>query len=150
MKARIPQLIVGLGLVVAAAGILRTQGQEVLKPGQRREFMRMKLEYSKNVLEGLAQEDFDQIADNARRLKLLSMAAEWNADPTPHVEEYTPQTTEFQRIVDDLRKKARDRNLDGCTLAFNRLTMSCVECHKYVRGVSRPKPRPLGSEPPKP
>lgn len=150
MKAHIPYLIVGLALIVSTAGLLRTRGQEVLKPGQRREFMRMKLEYSKNVLEGLAQEDFEQIAENARKLNLLSMAAEWNADPIPHVEEYVPQTTEFQRITDDLRKKARARNLDGATLAFTRLTMSCVDCHKYVRGATRPKPRPLDSGPPKP
>ncbi len=30
-------------------------------------------------------------------------------------------------------RKAKDKNLDGVTLAYMDLTMSCVRCHQYVR-----------------
>jgi hypothetical protein len=29
--------------------------------------------------------------------------------------------------------KARDRNLDGATLAYLDLSMSCVKCHQAIR-----------------
>ena len=80
---------------------------------------------------------FDLIARNARGLKSLSMASEWELPTIPNAEEYVAFTGEFQRAADDLVKKARGRNLDGATLAFNRMTMNCVDCHRYVRGVAR-------------
>ena len=99
--------------------------------------MRLKLDFSKKILEGLVTEDFDAIVDGAGKLKRLSMAAEWEVPTIPNVQEYLPFTTDFQRIADDLQKSARARNLDGATLAYTRLTINCVECHKYVRGVTR-------------
>jgi hypothetical protein len=42
-------------------------------------------------------------------------------------------TTEFQRYADDLIKNARQHNIDGATLAYLKLTMNCVQCHKFVR-----------------
>jgi hypothetical protein len=32
-------------------------------------------------------------------------------------------------------KMAKDKNLDGAALAYVQLTMSCVNCHKYVREI---------------
>jgi hypothetical protein len=42
-------------------------------------------------------------------------------------------TTEFQRYADDLAKNAKQGNIDGATLAYLKLTMNCIQCHKYVR-----------------
>jgi hypothetical protein len=42
-------------------------------------------------------------------------------------------TNEFQRLCDELAEKSRAKNIDGATLAYLRLTMNCVNCHKYVR-----------------
>jgi hypothetical protein len=137
MKSLAPRLLACLGLAVAAAFLPISHGQDAPRPNKRSEFMRLKLEFSKNVLEGLAREDYPLIARNARDLKALSLAAEWEAPEIPHVEEYLPHTTDFQRSADDLMKKARERNLDGATLAFTRMTMNCVDCHKYVRSVSK-------------
>jgi hypothetical protein len=137
MKISIARLLASLALTAAAAGVLTTRGQGVLKPDKRSEFMRQKLEFSKNVLEGLAREDYPLIAQNAKKLKALSIAAEWEVPTIPHVEEYLPYTADFQRICDDLSRKAKERSLDGATLAFNRMTMNCVDCHRYVRGIPR-------------
>jgi hypothetical protein len=40
----------------------------------------------------------------------------------------------FRRHVNSLVKAAKDRNLDAATLGYVRMTMSCVDCHKLVRG----------------
>lgn len=95
-------------------------------------FMRKKLESSQSVLEGLALEDFDLIARGARQLQATSAAAEFMVVHDPI---YTGHADEFRRIVDKLEKAAKEKRIDGATLAYVDMTMSCVECHKYVRNV---------------
>jgi hypothetical protein len=119
-------------LVVVGTRLL---GQEQKRP-TRKEFMRQKLELSKGILEGLTTEDYATITKNARALKSLSTQAQWKSGTLPNAAEYISFTTEFQKISDELASKARDNNLDGATLAYLRLTMNCVQCHKYVRGVT--------------
>jgi hypothetical protein len=119
-----------LGATVAGVAA----GQEKRSRG---EFMRQKLEFSKNVLEGLSLEQFPAIEKNARALKKLSEAAEWEVPTIPNATDYVALTTEFQRYADDLAKSAKQGNIDGATLAYLKLTMNCVQCHKYVRFASR-------------
>jgi hypothetical protein len=95
-------------------------------------FMRKKLDAAQNVLEGLAVEDFDMIASGAKQLKTTSAAAEFMVINDPM---YAQQADEFRRVVDKLAKAAKEKRLDGATLAYMDMTMSCVECHKYVRNV---------------
>jgi hypothetical protein len=125
--------IVALG-VLSAVGFLAvgSSGQDA-RSAKRSAFMRQKLEFSKNILEGLAREDYSLIAKNAKALTLLSQASEWEVETIPDVEQYVPYTTEFQRLTADLTKNAKAKNLDGATLAYVQLTMSCVKCHKFVR-----------------
>jgi len=131
-------IVVAVGLFLAAAGILAAAGQ-TQEPNDVGEFMRLKLDHSKNVLEGLALEDFDLIAKNAQDMSLLSLAASWQVLQTP---EYLQQSNEFRRTADALTKAAQDENLDGAALAYVELTMKCVNCHKYVRGVRMADARP--------
>ena len=128
-------LALGLVGVALAATFLGARGQEQprARTRTRAEFMRMKLEYSKLVLEGLTMENYATIIKNAQALKKLSEAAEWEVPTIPNVGEYIVFTSEFQRLTDELVKKARERNTDGATLAYVRLTVNCVNCHKYVR-----------------
>jgi hypothetical protein len=99
--------------------------------------MRTKLEYSKKALEGLTLEDYDAIAKSAKALRLLSEAAEWEVPTIPNATDYVYLTREFQRLCDDMAQKARQKNVDGATLAYLSLTMNCVNCHKYVRGIAK-------------
>jgi cytochrome c556 len=103
----------------------------------RSEFMRRKLEFSKNVLEGLALEQYPMIEKNAKALKILSQAAEWEVPMIPNATDYVALTSEFQRNTDELVKAAKQGNIDGATLAYVKLTMNCVQCHKYVRFASQ-------------
>jgi hypothetical protein len=77
------------------------------------------------------------IEKGAKAMKKLSQAAEWEVPTIPSVPEYIVFTSEFQRLADEVAQKARDKNIDGATLAYVKLTMSCVNCHKYVRGQAR-------------
>jgi len=95
--------------------------------------MRQKLDFSKDVLEGLSLEQFASIERGAKALKKLSEAAEWEVPTIPNATDYVAQTSEFQRSCDELLKQAKARNIDGATLAYLKLTMTCVQCHKFVR-----------------
>lgn len=121
-------------LALALAGLLATElhAQDNAR-ASRRDFMRQKLEFSKQILEGLTVENFDTIDKNARALRKLSMAAQWETPTIPNATEYVVFTGEFQRLCDDLSTNAKQKNIDGATLAYVRLTMSCVNCHKFVR-----------------
>ena len=130
------RVMVSLVMLASVAVVLAAAGAEQ-RPTSRAEFMRMKLEYSKRVLEGLTLENFDTISQNAKTLKRLSEAAEWEVPTIPNATEYVAFTSEFQRCSDELIQKAKDKNIDGATLAYLRLTMNCVNCHKYVRQVAK-------------
>ncbi len=107
------------------------------KPGVRkaavRAFMRKKLAATDRILEGLATENFDLIAEGAKQLKATAGAAEFmEYDDSDYVE----HANDFRRIVNKLGVAAKERRLDGSTLAFLDVTLSCIECHKHVRGAA--------------
>ncbi len=105
-----------------------------------REFMRAKLTNSQKVLEGLSLEDFDLIAKNSQAMSLLSQAANWQVLQTP---EYLQHSQDFRRAADAVTEAAKKKNLDGAALGYVELTMKCINCHKYVRGVRMAHAKPL-------
>jgi cytochrome c556 len=132
--SRTSKVAIALGLLLGMAG-WSIQAQEEAR-AKRSEFMRLKLDYAKNVLEGLATENLTKVAKNAKDLKMMSAAALWEVPTIPKLE-YGRYTSEFQRVADELAKQAEAKNLDAATLAYVQLTMNCVNCHKYVRTVDR-------------
>jgi len=126
-----------LGLTAGTAWLTLTRAEQPIQARSRREFMRQKLEFSKDVLEGLSLEQFASIERSAKALKKLSEAAEWEVPTIPNATDYVALTTEFQRSCDDLLKQAKARNIDGATLSYLKLTMTCVQCHKFVRFASK-------------
>lgn len=134
-----PLVLLTLSVLMVAgwAGPAHTQRTDNVK-----EFMRAKLTHSQKVLEGLTTEDFEAVAKHSQEMSLLSQAASWQVLQTP---EYMQRSTEFRRSTDALTEAAKNKNLDGATLAYVDVTMKCVECHKYVRRVrqARLDERPL-------
>lgn len=106
------------------------------KPGARKQllkaFMHKKLGASQDIIEGLAMEDFELIEKGAKQLKGMAVAAEFMVINDPL---YSEQADEFRRIVIKMEKAAREKRIDGSTLGFLDMTMSCVECHKLVRNI---------------
>jgi len=115
---------------VALAVGLGVRGQE---EATRAETMRKKLEYSKQVLEGLTKEDFPEMTRGARALKTLGESEVWGDLNRPEAERYGLYIKEFQSLAGELVAKADAKNLDGVTLAYVQLTVNCVRCHKELR-----------------
>ena len=93
--------------------------------------MRQKLSHSQEILRAIALEDYAAMESHAAKLNKLSHATGWFARQTP---EYELFTNELRRHTDALGKAARAKNIDAATLSYMQLTMSCVSCHKYIRG----------------
>jgi cytochrome c556 len=92
--------------------------------------MRQKLDHAQSALEAITLENFELLAVHAGKMRALGEQPSWNLFDTA---EYAEQSLLFKRNVDQLSKAARERNLDGATLAYTKVTFSCVECHKYIR-----------------
>ena len=93
-------------------------------------WMKQKLKYAQEILNGLAQEDFELVKKNATAMKGLNKL-EFFVRQRP--EGYRAQLKTFQFSVNELVRTAEDENLDGATLAFTQMTISCVNCHKELR-----------------
>lgn len=104
--------------------------EKVSQQGEISKFMRVKLSSSQQVLEGLVTEQFKLIRDGGQKMMLMSMAAEWQVIRGPV---YEQDSAEFQDAAEQLVKMAQEKNIDGATLAYLRLTMTCINCHKHVR-----------------
>jgi hypothetical protein len=98
-------------------------------------WMKKKLDYSQNILAGLANADFDQVAENAQAMQGLSKLEWFIRGRTPG---YRVQLEIFQDANAEIITQAKQDNLEGSALAFTQLTISCVNCHKHLRD-SKPK-----------
>lgn len=131
MKRLFPLMMVGL-IVIAIGGPAKS---DPLQESDRddsnlRPLMQMKLEKSKQIIEGLTLEDFEKIGRNARSLKLLSTESGWNVIQT---EEYATQSRDFQRTCDLIAEAAAEKDISRATLGYVAMTVRCVECHAYMR-----------------
>lgn len=104
------------------------QDQPIQKDSKK--FMQRKLDSSRDVVKGLAVEDFDLISKSGQDLMLLSHEADWNVFQT---QDYLRLSRDFRGGAQRLRDAANQKSLDGATLAYFEVTLSCVRCHKYVR-----------------
>jgi len=118
-------------LALAFVGTWWSQAQTAAKPTTK-EIMAEKLDYAHFLLNGIATENFDLLANNAEKLIQLSQSTVWRQGRTP---EYEALSADFRRHVVALTKAAKDRNLDAASLAYVQISLSCVNCHKYMRGV---------------
>lgn len=124
---------IGLASLTASVLAVAFAAEPEAERRGRAEFMREKLSHSKNILEGLAREDFIQIKRGARALKAMKESPEWPAMSRPASSRYGFYSFEFQELVEQLEAKAVAKDIDGTTLAYVRLTMNCVNCHKELR-----------------
>ena len=94
------------------------------------DLMQKKLVYSQKILEGLALEDFEKITSNTKAMNgLTQIAAFFVADTA----DYRAQLKVFRFANDELVRLADEENIDGAALAYMQQTLSCVNCHKYLR-----------------
>ena len=130
-------LLLASGMWLPAAGVAFSQEKEPPAEGtiEPSIWMKKKLDYSQNILAGLANADFDKIAENAQAMQGLSKVESFVRGRTPG---YRSQLDFFQEANAEIIKQANKDNLEGSALAFTQLTISCVNCHKKLRE-SKPK-----------
>ena len=102
------------------------------RPAALDKLMAKKLDSSKALFEGIALANYKKISTSADQLVQLSRQDEWFVIKTPRYENYS---NEFRRAAETISQKAAEKNIDGVTLGYFDLTLSCVRCHKYVREV---------------
>jgi cytochrome c556 len=126
MKTKLLVIVIGVLAIGVTLGLAQSKRSRAAK-----EFMRDKLELSQKVLEGVATEDWDLVIAKGTKLSAMTQEADWRVFENPN---YDAQSKAFRQHVDSLVKAAKKKDLDAATLAYVRLTMSCVDCHKAVRG----------------
>ncbi|QDV32811.1 hypothetical protein [Tautonia plasticadhaerens] len=127
----VPTVLAAALWLVAPLGSapLPAQGREDVQT-DRSVLMRKKLDHAQRILGGLTEGRFGPIAGSARSLRELSEEAVWYSLPT---DDYRRYSEEFRRLTASLAEQAEAEDLDAATLSYVRLTINCVECHKYVR-----------------
>ena len=122
-------------IFIASFGLMAEQLKDKEKeaPTRGSKLMVEKLKYAQTLLEGLATNDFEKITVSARELIRISKEAEFfAAHKTPM---YEVHTNNFRRAAETIIQKAKDKNLDGATLAYVDMTVTCVRCHQHTREI---------------
>ena len=63
-------------------------------------------------------------------LRMIGKASSWYVFDS---DEYLRMSKDFQEQAADLERHARAKNLDASSLDYVRISLTCVQCHKYMR-----------------
>jgi hypothetical protein len=97
-------------------------------------WMKTKTEFSKNILVGLTEADFAKVEANAKALNAANYLEILFRPSSP---EYTQQIALFITANQELIRQAKGKNVYGATLAYNQMTVSCVQCHQVIRDAKK-------------
>jgi hypothetical protein len=122
-------LIIALACpILAADESAKNKNPQADKPASS--WMKLKLDYSQKILAGIAKADFDQIVQSAEGMRTLTTIEGFMRSKVPG---YTAQLEFFNDANAEIIKQAKRDNVEGVTLAFTQMTLSCVNCHKKLR-----------------
>ena len=93
--------------------------------------MREKLTHAENILDALMTSNFVLLQRESASLSAATRLPAWAVLKTP---EYDRYSAEFARVADDLVEAAQRRDLDAAALRYVSLTLSCYQCHRYIKG----------------
>jgi len=91
--------------------------------------MREKLEHTQKILEAVVTDDWVGLEQHSRELERLIQDPRWTALRYP---EYARHSGAFARSVQDLHRAAVQRDLEKTPKAYIEVTLTCVECHRYL------------------
>lgn len=126
--------ILALGALVVLIVVLNvnpTRGKDDNPKGKGGSlWMKQKLAASQNILGGLTKPDYEAIEKNAQSMIAVGYLENWIRAETPG---YQLMLRDFEFANKSLVLAAREKNLDGATVAYMQLTLTCINCHKIVR-----------------
>lgn len=98
----------------------------------RRDFMRTKLMYSQNILEGLTRGDFKLIKTGIEEIQNVTAGEQWIAIDN---EDYKRLTEEFKTATKRLKTAAETGNIEATALRYYELSTNCIDCHLHIRKI---------------
>jgi hypothetical protein len=111
--------------------VVPSSSQERKRKREPDPLMQAKLKESQTLLEGLALNDLAKVQASAEKLLEISKSAQLRkAVNTPA---YESHANYFQRSAELAIEKAKAKSVDGATLAYVEMTVTCVRCHQYTR-----------------
>jgi cytochrome c556 len=110
-------------LALVSASVAQAQGPALDR------VMHKKLEASQRILEAVVTSRWDALETSSRDLEALTNDPGWTVLRSP---EYAQQSTAFRAAVRALHDAAAKRDLEATPRAYNAMTLSCVECHRYL------------------
>ena len=122
--------------LIAIAGVVfqsvRAEEEATAKAPKQElsDFMHLKLVASNQILEGLVTEDTDLVREGAEVLTQMSTAEKWQVSKNVM---YLQFSNEVQLNAEKLADAANVKILDRAALRWLDTTMSCIECHRFVR-----------------
>lgn len=125
-------LMAVIGGAIGTGVVLRAHAQDEDSKA-RRDFMRAKMMYSSNILEGLTNKDFKLIEESANEIIGITSAEKWLVVDSM---EYRRQSAELKTAAEKLKKEAKNKNLEGAALRFFDMTLKCIDCHENIRELS--------------
>ncbi len=96
----------------------------------RRDFMRTKLMYSQNMLEGLTTGHFETIDAAIAEMKLVTSGSKWVSIDSG---DYRRLTADFEAALERLAESAATRSIDATAMRFYQMSTSCIDCHSHIR-----------------
>jgi hypothetical protein len=118
------RFVIGVFLVALVSTVtIADQAQELNR------VMREKLDRSKAILGAVVTSDWALLDRESRALALVTRDPAWVVLTDP---EYLRQSDAFAGSLQKLIEASSQRDLDAAATAEVSLTMSCVQCHKYM------------------
>jgi hypothetical protein len=138
MKCTLSRLMCLL-LALAMLSLCPAGAQEKEKSKEKKKdpasiWMASKLMHAQKILAGLTKADFEAVEKSANALRVVGYLASHDAADRP---DYKRQVRYFEDANKELLRQARSKNVNGATLAYTQLTLSCVQCHTIVRDVKK-------------
>jgi hypothetical protein len=91
--------------------------------------MRDKLIHAQKILEAVVTSDWTSIDTHSQALERLTRDPAWAVLKFP---EYATHSAAFVRAVQDLQRAAAQRDPEKAPQAYVAVTLTCVECHRYL------------------
>lgn len=132
------------GLIVAQWSSIRAEDKPAAEPQKDaktesgredlplKDYMRKKLAASNQILEGLCTDDNEMVLEGARTLNEMSKSERWRVNNDAMYRQFS---SEFREITQQLIAAAEKNNEDRVALKWMDATMSCIDCHNFVRGI---------------
>ena len=100
-----------------------------MQSAQLKRLMATKLEHAQRILGDVVTSNWTSLQTDGAVLQRTTRDPAWAVLATPEYERYT---STFVRATEDLLDAAKRRDLEATPLAYVSLTLSCVQCHRYV------------------